>query len=122
MEFLGFPDPFPDSRTIWLFKERMAETGKKDMVWAELQRQLDAMGLQVSLTSVSESLDGVETSSAERFRMPHSSKQIRVHLRRRNREARMPSLAAAEMAHGPRKETSPISATSYIRKPISITA
>lgn len=47
MAFLGFPDPFPDSRTVWLFKERMAETGKKDMVWAELQRQLDAMGLQV---------------------------------------------------------------------------
>src|SRR5512136_1926540 len=47
MAFLGFPDPFPDSRTIWLFKERIAETGKKEMVWTELQRQLDAMGLQV---------------------------------------------------------------------------
>jgi IS5 family transposase len=47
MAFLGFPDPFPDSRTIWLFKERMAETGKEEMVWAELQRQLNAMGLQV---------------------------------------------------------------------------
>jgi hypothetical protein len=44
MSFLGFPDPFPDSRTIWLFKERMANTGKDKMVWAELQRQLDAMG------------------------------------------------------------------------------
>ena len=47
MAFLGFPEPFPDSRTIWLFKERMAETGKNKLVWAELQRQLDAMGLQV---------------------------------------------------------------------------
>jgi len=47
MSFLGFPDPFPDSRTIWLFRERMAKTGKDKMVWAELQRQLDAMGLQV---------------------------------------------------------------------------
>ena len=47
MAFLGFPDPFPDSRTIWLFKQRMAETGKDKMVWAELQRQLDAMGLRV---------------------------------------------------------------------------
>ncbi len=52
MAFLGFPDPFPDSRTIWLFKERMAETGKKEMVWAELQRQLDAMGLQVKRGTV----------------------------------------------------------------------
>jgi IS5 family transposase len=47
MAFLGFPEPFPDSRTIWLFKERMAETGKSKLVWAELQRQLDAMGLRV---------------------------------------------------------------------------
>jgi IS5 family transposase len=47
MSFLGFPDPFPDSRTIWLFKERMANTGKDKMVWAELQRQLNAMGLSV---------------------------------------------------------------------------
>jgi len=27
MEFLSYPDPFPDSRTIWLFRERMAKTG-----------------------------------------------------------------------------------------------
>jgi IS5 family transposase len=47
MSFLGFPDPIPDSSTIWLFKERMAETGKDKLVWAELQSQLDAMGLQV---------------------------------------------------------------------------
>jgi IS5 family transposase len=47
MSFLGFPDPFPDSRTIWLFKERMANAGKDKMIWAELQRQLDAMGLSV---------------------------------------------------------------------------
>jgi transposase, IS5 family len=47
MAFLGFPDPFPDSRTIWLFKQRMAETGKDKMIWAELQNQLDAMGLHV---------------------------------------------------------------------------
>jgi IS5 family transposase len=47
MAFLGFPDPFPDSRTIWVFKQRMAETGKDRIVWAELQRQLDSMGLKV---------------------------------------------------------------------------
>jgi IS5 family transposase len=45
MAFLGFPDPFPDSRTIWLFKQRIAESGKDELVWAELQRQLDSMGL-----------------------------------------------------------------------------
>ena len=47
MEFLGYPDPFPDSRTIWLFRERMAKAGMDKTVWAELQRQLDARGLKV---------------------------------------------------------------------------
>jgi IS5 family transposase len=47
MAFLGFPNQFPDSRTIWLFKQRMAETDKDKIVWAELQRQLDSMGLRV---------------------------------------------------------------------------
>jgi len=47
MSFLGFPNPFPDSRTIWLFRERMAKTGKDEVVWAKLQKQLDAMGLKV---------------------------------------------------------------------------
>jgi IS5 family transposase len=47
MAFLGFPNRFPDSRTIWLFKQRIAETGKDKMIWAELQRQLDSMGLRV---------------------------------------------------------------------------
>lgn len=47
MSFLGFPNPFPDSRTIWLFRERMAKTGKDEVVWGELQKQLDAKGLKV---------------------------------------------------------------------------
>jgi len=47
MEFLGYPDPFPDSRTIWLFRERMAKTGTDKIVWEELQKQLDAKGLKV---------------------------------------------------------------------------
>ena len=47
MAFLDYPDPFPDSRTIWLFKQRIVESGKDELVWSELQRQLDTMGLQV---------------------------------------------------------------------------
>jgi IS5 family transposase len=47
MGFLGFPDPIPDSKTIWLFKERMKETGRSRLVWDEFQRQLDARGLKV---------------------------------------------------------------------------
>jgi len=43
--FLGYPDPVPDSTTIWLFRERLAETGRDLEVWDELQRQLDVKGL-----------------------------------------------------------------------------
>ena len=44
MAFLDYPDPFPDSRTIWLFEQRIAESGKDELIWSELQRQLGAMG------------------------------------------------------------------------------
>ena len=114
MAFLDFPDPFPDSRTIWLFKQRIVESGKYDLVWAELQRQLDAMGLhvkrgtmqdatfieadpgsskkprgEVSLTKVSGSFDVVET---------------------------MLKLDAVEMEPGRRKETRLILAISCTKK------
>ncbi len=45
--FLGYPDRVPDSTTMWLFRERLADTGKDREVWAELQRQLDEKGLNV---------------------------------------------------------------------------
>jgi IS5 family transposase len=47
MEFLDYPETIPDSRTIWVFRERMAESGTDKVVWEELQKQLDAMGLKV---------------------------------------------------------------------------
>jgi len=47
MKFLGFPDSIPDSRTIWLFRERMSQARKDELVWEEFQRQLDSKGLQV---------------------------------------------------------------------------
>jgi len=45
--FLGYPERAPDYSTVWRFRERLAETGKDQEVWAELQRQLDAKGLRV---------------------------------------------------------------------------
>jgi transposase, IS5 family len=52
MNFLGFPETIPDSTTIWLFRERLAEKGKIDTLWQELQRQLDAKGLVVKEGSI----------------------------------------------------------------------
>ena len=47
MGFLGFPERVPDSSTVWLFKERMIETGTYDRVWDEFRHQLDSKGLMV---------------------------------------------------------------------------
>lgn len=47
MKFLGFPERIPDSTTIWLFRERLTETDRLDIIWQELQRQLDEMNLRV---------------------------------------------------------------------------
>jgi IS5 family transposase len=38
--FLGYPSSVPDSRTVWLFKERVAQAGKEKELWDELQNQL----------------------------------------------------------------------------------
>jgi IS5 family transposase len=45
--FLGTTEIVPDSTTIWLFRERLAESGKDKDVWNELQKQLEAMNLEV---------------------------------------------------------------------------
>jgi IS5 family transposase len=47
MKFLGFPQSIPDFTTVWRFRDRLAETGRDQAIWEELQRQLDARGLRV---------------------------------------------------------------------------
>lgn len=46
-KFLGFPEKIPDHTTLWYFRERLIQTGKEKAIWEELQRQLDAKGLQI---------------------------------------------------------------------------
>jgi transposase, IS5 family len=46
-KFLGFPERIPDRSTVWAFRERLAETGKDREIWGELQKQIDAKGLEV---------------------------------------------------------------------------
>ena len=47
IKFLGFSEDIPDFTTVWKFRERLTKTGKDQAIWAELQRQLDALGLGV---------------------------------------------------------------------------
>jgi IS5 family transposase len=105
MKFLNFPETIPDSRTIWLFRERLKETGKDKAIWKELQRQLDSKGLKVKRGSI-------------QSRMPHSSKLIRVNPE--NYEETILGLGAVEMELGPRKAMSSILVISFILRSISI--
>lgn len=52
MSFLGFPETLPDYTTVWLFRERLIQSGKMEKVWSELQRQLDRKGLKVKRGTV----------------------------------------------------------------------
>ena len=45
--FLGFPEVVPDYSTVWLFRERLIQSGKWEELWRELQGQLDRKGLKV---------------------------------------------------------------------------
>jgi IS5 family transposase len=45
--FLGYPELAPDYSMVWQFRERSAETDEDSLLWAELQRQLDAKSLMV---------------------------------------------------------------------------
>lgn len=46
--FLGYPETIPDRSTVWLFRERLANTGKDLLIWEEFQRQLDQQGLAIN--------------------------------------------------------------------------
>ena len=90
---------------IWLFRERMAKSGRDKMVWAELQRQLDAMGLRVKRGTIQDATF-IESD-------PGSSNKPKDGV---------PRLATVEMGHGQRKARKAISVISFIKKATSITA
>ncbi|BAB60578.1 hypothetical protein [Thermoplasma volcanium GSS1] len=39
MNFLNYPDSVPDSRAIWLFRERLSSTGKDKMIWEPFESE-----------------------------------------------------------------------------------
>jgi IS5 family transposase len=47
LKFLGFPEKIPDHSTIWFFRERLTNQGKLELIWQELQRQQDILGLKI---------------------------------------------------------------------------
>ncbi|NLO77683.1 MAG: transposase [Methanomicrobiales archaeon] len=55
----SFPDylkKIPDRSTIWLFRERMSESGTDTPIWNELQRQLEAKRLTIKQGMIQDAL------------------------------------------------------------------
>ena len=46
--FLGFPENIPDHTTIWRFREYLSENNLHDVLWNELNRQIQDKGIQYS--------------------------------------------------------------------------
>ncbi|SNY22908.1 Transposase domain [Methanohalophilus euhalobius] len=46
-KFLGFPEYVPDNTTVWSFRKRIIDNGKEKQIWNEMQRQLNALGLEI---------------------------------------------------------------------------
>ena len=45
--FLHYPEIMPDSRTIWLFRERLSSTGKDKTIWNAIWKQLEDRGITI---------------------------------------------------------------------------
>ena len=45
--FLHYPETIPDSRTIWLFRERLSSTGKDKIMWKLIWKQLEDRGISI---------------------------------------------------------------------------
>jgi IS5 family transposase len=50
--FLGTTEVVPDFSTVWLFRERLIESGRFEDLWDELQRQIDEKGYTVKEGSI----------------------------------------------------------------------
>lgn len=47
MNFLDYPFLLQDAKTIWHFCERLSKTGKDQIIWDELQIQMELKGIKV---------------------------------------------------------------------------
>ena len=50
--FLHYPEIMPDSRTIWLFRERLSNTGTDSTIWNTIWKQLESRGIKIKAGTV----------------------------------------------------------------------
>lgn len=46
-QFLGFPEYIPDYTTIWRFREELTENNIMELIWSELQDQINNKGIKI---------------------------------------------------------------------------
>jgi len=88
LKFLGFPEKIPDHSTIWFFRERLINQGKLDLIWQELQRQQDALGLKIKKGTIQDATfitadPGHAPADKPRETKPGHEEVKRVHGRKR---------------------------------------
>ena len=52
MNFLDYPENIPDSRTVWLFRERLSSTGKDKVIWKSIWRSFESKGIIIKKGTV----------------------------------------------------------------------
>lgn len=62
--FLHYPEIIPDSRTIWLFRERLSTTGKDKVIWNVNWKQFEDRGISIKEGMVQEPTF-IETNSGK---------------------------------------------------------
>ena len=65
--FLHYPEIMPDSRTIWLFRERLSSTGTDKKIWKHIWKQLEARGIVIK-KGIIQDATFIETDSGKHGR------------------------------------------------------
>ena len=61
-KFLGFPAHVPDNETVSSFRDRLRADNLEEEIWDELQKQLDALGLNIENGTMEDATFAYSTS------------------------------------------------------------
>ena len=59
MNFLDYPESVPDARTIWLFRERIANNRKDREIWKSIWKQFTEKGIRVKKGTIQDGTPGM---------------------------------------------------------------
>lgn len=65
-KFLGFPEYIPDGETVSSFRGRLRADNLEEEIWEELQKQLDALGLNIENGTMQDATFAYSTSGYEK--------------------------------------------------------